>query len=89
MTTIHLDGTQLTSPTNVHRMFAQAFQFPAWYGNNLDALYDLLTDVSDTTLHLCHTTAVEAQLGSYGTRLLTTLRDAATENPSLTLILLP
>lgn len=33
----------------MHRLFAKALQFPDWYGNNLDALYDLLTDLEEPT----------------------------------------
>lgn len=37
----------------LHTAIAQALAFPDWYGMNLDALYDCLTDVETPThLHL-------------------------------------
>ena len=31
----------------LHAAIAQALSFPEWYGHNLDALYDCLTDLDD------------------------------------------
>ena len=37
----------------LHEALAQALSFPDWYGHNLDALYDCLTDLDDAVhLHL-------------------------------------
>ncbi len=33
------------SPDDIHSMIAHRLQFPEYYGYNLDALYDLLTDL--------------------------------------------
>lgn len=33
----------------LHRAFREALTFPQWYGNNLDALYDCLTEISEPT----------------------------------------
>ena len=36
---------------DIHNRFAEALDFPWWYGKNLDALYDLLTAMSaDVTI---------------------------------------
>ena len=32
-----------------HRLLAEVLSFPEWYGNNLDALYDCLTDIRQPT----------------------------------------
>ena len=32
-----------------HRVLAQTLSFPDWYGHNLDALYDCLTDIDEPT----------------------------------------
>ena len=85
MKLVQLDCTQMTSREEVHRLFAQALDFPQWYGNNLDALYDLLCEQPDTMLTLLHTSSL-ASLGSYGASVLETLQDAAKENPRLILM---
>ena len=84
MRVVLLDGAHMTDREEVHRLFAQALEFPSWYGNNLDGLYDLLCEQSDLSLHLTHCHALTG-LGDYGQALLDTLRDAAAENPRLTL----
>ena len=33
----------------LHRAFRDALGLPRWYGNNLDALYDCLTEIFDPT----------------------------------------
>lgn len=54
MRKITLDCAGLTRPA-LHEAFARALDFPAWYGNNLDALYDCLTDLEEeTNLTVCN-----------------------------------
>ncbi|MBQ7345525.1 MAG: barstar family protein [Oscillospiraceae bacterium] len=75
---IFLDGRFLTDKAAAHDHLAKRLELPAWYGRNLDALYDLLTG----HLRPCHIVVIHknellAQLGGYGESLLETLRDAA------------
>ena len=64
----------------IHSQLALVLHFPDYYGRNLDALYDCLTEVqTDVCLELRHPDA----LGSKGPALAATLRDAAEENPHL------
>ena len=42
---IHLDEAARTQPTML-KLLGRALGFPSWYGANLDALYDCLTDLS-------------------------------------------
>ena len=43
------------SKEDLHRALAERLNFPDWYGNNLDALYDQLTSIAeDTHLTLAH-----------------------------------
>ena len=39
-----LDGNKLTNRELLHNALAESLSFPNWYGRNLDALYDCLTD---------------------------------------------
>ena len=53
MEDIILDCTELETKQQLHAAIADALSFPDWYGNNLDALYDCLTDLeSPVHLHL-------------------------------------
>ena len=81
-----LDGNTIDSREALHETLARELHFPAWYGRNLDALFDSLTDIrEDTEICLCHLAALEAALGTYAGRLVRVLRRAAEENPRIRL----
>ncbi|MFC4058757.1 barstar family protein [Planomonospora corallina] len=45
--TLHrLDGSEITTSADAMTAIAEALSFPETFGNNLDALYDHLTDLS-------------------------------------------
>ncbi len=44
---ITIDCRNCPSSPALHRALAEALSFPDWYGHNLDALYDCLTDLED------------------------------------------
>lgn len=41
-----VDGSSVTTKAAALDAFAAAMSFPSWFGRNLDALYDCLTDLS-------------------------------------------
>ena len=85
MKTVVLDGACLANMAEVHRAFAETLEFPAWYGNNLDALYDMLTErTEELTVVLAHRAELARTLGSRYAALLALLNDASEENPALT-----
>ena len=86
MRTITLDCTLITDDQTAHDVFAQTLDFPATYGRNLDALYDLLSTCPETELTLTNLPAL-GKLFRYGDNLLLAVKDAARDNPNLTLIL--
>ena len=47
MKTIILDGNEIISMSDIHNIFSEELNFPEYYGRNLDALYDCLSDVSE------------------------------------------
>lgn len=51
MTQITVNCTGLEAKAQLHNLLADALSFPDWYGNNLDALYDCLTDL-EAPVHL-------------------------------------
>ena len=68
----------------IHEQLAQALQFPDFYGRNLDALYDCMTEVqTDVTFHLKNMSA----LGRRGPALQILLQKAAVLNPHIRLIM--
>jgi RNAse (barnase) inhibitor barstar len=44
---VEIDLQNCTDKVSVLREIAQAFGFPSWFGLNLDALYDSLTDLPE------------------------------------------
>ena len=42
---IILDGRTIDSRETLHQRLFELLHFPAWYGRNLDALHDCLTDL--------------------------------------------
>lgn len=43
--TYRIDCRELSSRAAAHDCFARVFALPAFYGRNLDALYDVLTEL--------------------------------------------
>ncbi len=80
MNEITLCARRISEP-NVHEYFARKFPLPDYYGNNLDAFYDVLTSLPKTTVKVRGTVKSEQ-----GERVLSVLRAACEENPNLTLI---
>jgi len=81
-----IDGNSVTSMEEIHKFLAEQLGFPAWYGGNLDALHDCLTDLhEDVDVSIIHSDALLETLGPAFVRLSRVLTDAAEENPYLKL----
>ena len=50
MKIILLDGAVINDFSDIHNKFKSQLNFPDYYGENLDALYDMLTDISEKTI---------------------------------------
>ena len=82
--TVVLDGKAMVDRVTAHTHLAERLELPTYYGRNLDALYDVLTEIGEETeIILTDPAAVAEQLGKYGEALLATLQEAAEENPRL------
>lgn len=78
MKTITIDCASIPDKDALHQKLMDALEFPQWYGHNLDALMDCLTDLDDIHL-VC---ANWDMLGDWAEGFSETFADAATENPS-------
>ena len=84
METIILDAAAMTDRAAAHDHLAARLCLPAYYGRNLDALFDLLsTRERETRLVVQNAPLITENLGPYGRALLGVLEDAAAENPGL------
>lgn len=83
---ITLDCTLMTDPDSLHDLFAQALEFPADYGRNLDALYSTLRTYPALELTLENASAI-GKMFRYGDNLLLAIQDATKDNPELTVLL--
>lgn len=82
--TIILDGEQMLNRSAAHDHLTERLGLPEYYGRNLDALYDLLTERGvPTRLVVRHRRTILSWLGEYGAALCWTLEDADRANPSL------
>ncbi|MBQ6431406.1 MAG: barstar family protein [Oscillospiraceae bacterium] len=86
MIELKLDAVNAATRSALHDVFAQTLSLPEWYGRNLDALHDCLTEQCEDVRI---TVAAEELIGTLGERyvrqLLRLLRDCAEENPHVTL----
>lgn len=75
-----LDGKDMTSREAAYELIAREMNFPDYFGKNLDALYDCLSDMSaDNTIHFVNTALLEEYLGDYAEKILSCFRDASSE----------
>ena len=66
-----------------HEYLAQTLDFPEYYGKNLDALFDCLTELNDCTIVLAGEEALPKD--SYGAKVLRVMKKAVQANSGLKL----
>lgn len=79
MKQITLDGNVLADAAKVHDYLKKLLEFPEYYGNNLDALYDCLTDLNDVEI----TINTPEEDGAVFQKILRIFKAAARENNSI------
>ena len=77
-----LNCEKLTERRKAHTYLAKMFDFPEYYGKNLDALADCLSEVSDCTVVFEGKEAL-LESGGYGVRIIKVIEAAAAANPGL------
>lgn len=83
MKEITLDGRRMDTRAKTHAYLQKQLDLPDYYGANLDALFDCLTSLSDTSIILDYKQAMTNELGNYGQQLLAVFAQAAAENSGL------
>lgn len=79
-----LDGEKIINRQTLHDRLSSSLELPQWYGRNLDALYDCLTEIQEETeIQLLNEPSLEKNLGSYFNSLLRVLHTASEENPNI------
>ncbi|MBQ4600577.1 MAG: barstar family protein [Oscillospiraceae bacterium] len=83
-----LDCSFITTKAILHNTLAEVLELPGWYGKNLDALYDCLTDISrETQLYICNFEVLQTNLEEYADAFLDVLSDSAEDNPNFTFVM--
>ena len=79
-----IDGRNVTDKAMLHAYLKKQCNFPDYYGNNLDALYDVLTERTEPLeIKVEHAEELKEILCGYGEAFIETLLDAAAENESV------
>ena len=75
-----LDGSQMQTPGQAHGYLKKTLHFPEYYGENADALFDCLTELSGEVILFLHDSE------QISANILKTMEEASEENPLLILI---
>ena len=71
-----IDCTGIAEKSQLHQALFEVLELPVWYGHNLDALFDCLTECNKTHLTLLNW----SKLGDWRQGFAAVFEDAATEN---------
>lgn len=81
-----IDGAAVEDRASLHTLLFEQLALPEWYGRNLDALYDCLTERrEDTNFYLVNMETLRQTLGGYADAFWAVLTEAAEENPHIRL----
>lgn len=90
MNTVTINCASIKNAEQFHEALARGLDFPEWYGHNLDALYDCLTDIDEETeLILNNWHDLEYALKDYSGKALYVFHQACLENDCLKITLHP
>ena len=86
MKTVRIEFRSVETKKDAHKAIKEALGFPDYYGGNLDALYDCLTEFCADTLIVIRYSSALKKLGEYGESLLQTFKDAEEAVSSLSVV---
>ena len=78
----------MISKSEAHKYIKEMLNFPNYYGENLDALWDILSTKSKMiSIFILHEENLYENLGDYGRQLMEVFKDAADSNSNIQLSL--
>lgn len=81
-----LNGTKMTKKKETHEYIKKKLEFPDYYGENLDSLWDILTTISEPlVIVLLNSELIYSNLEEYGRSLVSVFAEAMGENPNIEL----
>lgn len=87
MTDVLIDGNVTENREILHDAFASQLSLPEWYGRNLDALFDCLTDIhEETCIRIINAEKLKENLGNMYNGLEKMLKRAEKENSSIKVV---
>ena len=81
---VMLDAMRLQSKEEAHKYLREALNFPEYYGGNLDALHDCLTELDDVVIEFVNADKVS---GGYFAKVMNVFKDSAEDNQGLKILL--
>ena len=88
MNIVVLDGRKMTDREAAHLYLQKKLNLPDYYGKNLDALYDCLTETGKPVqIIVSYVAEMQDNLRRYADSLLNTLEAAEEKNPNISVII--
>lgn len=78
MKKITLDFESISNKEEMHQYLAEKFEFPDYYGKNLDALFECLTDIAEPTA-----VNIINAINDYDEQIINVITSAEEENDNL------
>lgn len=85
-----INGKEVKSQDHLHTMLAKQLNFPNYYGKNLDALYEILSNdhSGQTIIKIKFLAILKNKIGAdYTEALIQAIMDASEDNPKILLVL--
>ncbi len=87
---LRLNSSMFADRKQLHEEIARQLDLPDYYGNNLDALWDVLSAWSQPMqIVVEHSADLERQLGGYGEMVLQLFQEAEEENNAISVDIRP
>lgn len=87
MKNVYINTKYFSSGSELHRYLAEELDFPDYYGNNLAALFDCLTDLSEEVkIYYTGEEFADEEMQLYFQRVLQVFLDGEEENEFLTIV---
>ena len=84
MQEVTIKVSEFDTVEEIHEYLAEELEFPAYYGENLSALYDVLTDLSeDVRIIMDLSSTADEELLEEAEKMVEVMEDASEENEYL------